>query len=110
MKRKSYERNRRMIGQNHIKQTIKRNKYMSISVTSSDFLEFKRVQKDGSYNMLDPRAREMTNLSKSQWLTIITDYNKLNDAWGETPPVVTGDKDTDSLLEDERTNNETNEK
>ncbi len=83
---------------------------MSISVTAADFLEFKRVQKDGSYNMLDPRAREMTDLSKAQWSTIITDYSKLDKAWAEEPPVITGDKDTDSLLEDERTNNEINEK
>tara|TARA_R110000824_G_scaffold43979_5_gene128364 strand:- start:2825 stop:3088 length:264 start_codon:yes stop_codon:yes gene_type:complete len=83
-----------------------RRRYMSISITASDFLEFKRIQKNGSYNMLDPRAREMSNLSKEQWVTIIADYNKLNEAWGETPPVITGDKDTDSLLEDERANNE----
>ena len=55
---------------------------MSISVTAADFLEFKRVQKDGSYNMLDPRAREMTNLSKDEWFTIIREYDKLNNAWG----------------------------
>jgi len=77
---------------------------MSVQITKEDFLEFKRVQKDSSYNMLDPRAREMTYLSKSQWLTIITDYSKLDKAWG--PPVITGDRDTDSLLEDERINNE----
>ena len=79
---------------------------MSVQITKEDFLEFKRVQKDSSYNMLDPRAREMTYLSKSQWLTIITDYSKLDEAWGKEPPVITGDRDTDSLLEDERINNE----
>jgi hypothetical protein len=56
---------------------------MSISITRKDFLEYVRVQKDGSYNMLDQRAREMTNLSKEQWLIIQTDYNKLNKAWSK---------------------------
>ena len=79
---------------------------MSVQITKADFLEFKRVQKNGSYNMFDLIAREMTQLSKEQWVTIIQDYSKLDEAWGKEPPVITGDRDTDSLLEDERINNE----
>jgi len=105
MKRKSYERNRRLIGQTHPKYDKRRHK-MSITVTQKDFLKFKEVQKSGAYNMFDPRAREMTDLSKQQWLKIMKDYEKLDEAWGKEPPVITGDKDTDALLEDERINNE----
>ena len=109
MKRKSYERNRRLIGQTHPKYD-KRRQRMSISVTQKDFLKFEEVRESGTYNMFDPQAREMTDLSKEQWFTIMRDYDKLKKAWTNEPPVITGDKDTDSLLEDERTNNEINEK
>ena len=32
--------------------------------------------------MWDPKAREMTNLSKDQWSRIMKEYGKLNEAWG----------------------------
>ena len=56
---------------------------MSVQITKKDFLEYKRVQKNGSFNMFDPRAREMTNLSKDQWVRIMKEYDKLNRAWSE---------------------------
>ena len=55
---------------------------MSVQITKEDFLEYKRVQMSGMFNMFDPRAREMTSLSKDQWLRIIKEYNKLDEAWG----------------------------
>jgi len=54
---------------------------MSVQITKKDFLEYKRVQKNGAFNMYDPRAREMTNLSKDQWSRIMKEYGKLNKAW-----------------------------
>jgi len=56
---------------------------MSVQITKEDFLEYKRVQMSGMFNMFDPRAREMTSLSKDQWLRIIKEYNKLDEAWGK---------------------------
>ena len=56
---------------------------MSVQITKKDFLEYKEVQESGEFNMLDPRAREMTSLSKDQWLRIIKEYNKLDEAWGK---------------------------
>ena len=56
---------------------------MSVQITKEDFLEYKEVQESGEFNMLDPRAREMTSLSKDQWLRIIKEYNKLDEAWGK---------------------------
>ena len=81
MKRKSYERNRRLIGQTHIKKT--RKGIMSVQITEEDFKEYKRVQQSGMFNMFDPRAREMTSLSKDQWVRIMKEYDKLNKAWSE---------------------------
>ena len=56
---------------------------MSVEITKEKFDEFKRVQMSGAYNMFDPRAREMTDLSKDEWVTIMQEYKKLDEAWGD---------------------------
>jgi hypothetical protein len=56
---------------------------MSVQITEEDFKEYKRVQQSGMFNMFDPRAREMTNLSKDQWIRIMKEYDKLDKAWSE---------------------------
>lgn len=56
---------------------------MSIDITKSKFDEYKTVQVSGMFNMFDPRAREMTSLSKDEWVTIMQEYDKLNKAWGD---------------------------
>ncbi len=94
MKRKRYMRNRsftshRPAGQKEeiINQIIRKAKKeiedMAVSVTKEDFLEYKKVQESGMYNMFDPRAREMTSLSREQWVHIIQSYKSLNEAWGK---------------------------
>ena len=40
------------------------------------FMRYFDVQMGGAYNMLDPRARELTGLSKKDYLDIIKNYNK----------------------------------
>ena len=55
---------------------------MSVQITKDKFQEYKRVQESGAYNMIDPRASEMTELSKAEWVTIMREYEKLNKAWG----------------------------
>ena len=50
---------------------------MSVQITKEDFLEYKRVQMSGMFNMFTPQAREMTTLSKDKWLKIMSDYNEL---------------------------------
>ena len=37
-----------------------------VNVSREDFQEYKNVQESGDYNMFDPRAREMTDLSKDE--------------------------------------------
>lgn len=56
---------------------------MSVEITENDFLQYKEVQESGMYNMFDPRAREMTTLSREQWVKIIENYKTFNDSWGE---------------------------
>lgn len=82
MKRKSYERNRRLAGQTQ-QPIYKRKKIykMSVTITESDFKEYVRVQESGQFNMFDPQARAMTTLSKEQWVKCMTDYHKLHTAW-----------------------------
>ena len=85
MKRKKYERNRKLI-QGNVNQIPKlktlRRKSMSIDITKSKFDEYKTVQKSGMFNMFDPKAREMTSLTKDEWTTIMREYKKLDEAWG----------------------------
>jgi len=54
-----------------------------IDITKDKFNEYKQVQMSGEFNMFDPQAREMTTLTKDEWITIMQDYKKLNEAWGE---------------------------
>jgi len=86
MRRKKYERNRRIMQSNVSKipklKTIRR-KSMSIDITKSKFDEYKTVQMSGMFNMFDPRAREMTSLTKDEWTTIMQEYDKLDAAWGD---------------------------
>jgi len=52
-----------------------------IDITKKKFDKFEFVRRSGLYNMFDPRAREMANLTKPEWTTIMRDYDKLADAW-----------------------------
>ena len=52
-----------------------------IDITKKKFDKFDFVSRSGLYNMFDPRAREMANLTKPEWTTIMRDYDKLADAW-----------------------------
>jgi len=56
---------------------------MSISISKEKFDEYKKVQMSGEFNMFDPQARAMTNLSKDEWITIMQEYSKLDKAWGD---------------------------
>ena len=54
---------------------------MSIQITIEKFKEYEKIRKQGLYNMFDSRARELSNLTKDEWLTIMKDYDKFSDAW-----------------------------
>ena len=44
-------------------------------VTKEQFMKYYDVQMSGVYNMLDPRARELTGLNKETYFDIIKNYN-----------------------------------
>lgn len=52
-------------------------------VTEKQFEQYLEVQNNGLYNMLDPRAREMTDLTKDEWIYIIENYNELSKKYNE---------------------------
>ena len=56
---------------------------MGLQITENMFNQFLKVQRGGQYNMFDPRARAVTDLSKEEWVTIMQEYEKLDEAWGD---------------------------
>ena len=54
---------------------------MSISINKEKFDKFETVIRSGKYNMWDKTARYETDLTEEEWVTIMTDYGKLKDAW-----------------------------
>jgi hypothetical protein len=54
---------------------------MSISINKEKFDKFEAVIRSGKYNMFDKTARYETDLTEEEWVTIMTDYGKLKDAW-----------------------------
>ena len=84
MKRKTYERNRRF-APGYTRQPINKSKRKDnmIDITKEKFDEYVTVQRSGMFNMFDPRAREMTDLSRQQWLDIIKNYDELSKKYSE---------------------------
>ena len=83
MRRKAYERNRRLMPGFKVKPLKKKRKNMSVEITKEKFDEYKKVQMSGMFNMFDPRARAVTDLSKEEWVTIMQEYEKLDEAWSD---------------------------
>ena len=48
-----------------------------MNITKQQFEEYKEVQEMGAYNMLDPRARDLTTLTKQEWVAIMKNYEDL---------------------------------
>ena len=46
-------------------------------ITKEDFDNYLFVQESGMYNMFDPKARALTNMSMGQWLDIMQNYKIL---------------------------------
>ena len=56
-----------------------------LGVTKDEFDEYLTVQKSGAYNMFDAQAREMTDLTKDQWVYIMENYKVLEETYSEKP-------------------------
>tara|TARA_R110002020_G_scaffold181370_3_gene376256 strand:+ start:5569 stop:5862 length:294 start_codon:yes stop_codon:yes gene_type:complete len=90
MKRKSYERNRRVIGQTHPKFDKRRQK-MSIQISRADFIQYEVVKRSKKYKMHTPEARAQTSLTEAQWDKIHKHYNSFL-------PWLTNNKSDDDLI------------
>lgn len=45
-----------------------------------NFIAYQKVQRNGSFNMFDPRARKMTKQSSSEWIFNMEHYSELSEA------------------------------
>ncbi len=52
-----------------------------MKVNKEQFQEYREVQDSGMFNMFTPEAREMTSLSKDEWLYIIKHYSELKEKY-----------------------------
>ena len=47
------------------------------SITREQWDEYRSVQDSGAYNMYDPNARGMTDISRQDWIVIMKNYSEL---------------------------------
>ena len=55
-----------------------------MEITKEQFEEYVEIQETGMFNMFSPRAREMSSLSKKEWVYIISNYEELESKYKET--------------------------
>jgi len=53
------------------------------NITLEQFNAFRAVQFGGSFNMMSPQARLASGLSKDIYMTIIQNYDELQEKYGE---------------------------
>ena len=53
----------------------------AVTMTKDKFSEYRDIQDSGMFNMYDPRAREMTSLSRSEWIYILKNYSELKEKY-----------------------------
>ena len=51
----------------------------TVKINRNQWEQYRDVQDSGQFNMFDPRARAMTNLSKNEWIHIISNYTDLKE-------------------------------
>jgi len=53
-----------------------------MTITKEQWEDYKRIQNYGEYNMLDPRARQLSDiLTKEEWTYIIRNYSQLSEEY-----------------------------
>ena len=52
-----------------------------MEISAEQFQEYRDVQDSGLYNMFTPQAREMTSLSRDEWIHIIENYSELKEKY-----------------------------
>ena len=48
-------------------------------VTIDEWTQYRAIQDSGMFNMFDPQAREMTDVSRDKWIQIIKNYFELKE-------------------------------
>ena len=56
---------------------------MAVEIDFDKFKQYKKVQESGKYNMFDPKARAMTDLTEDEWVRIMKAYKTLDEVWGK---------------------------
>jgi hypothetical protein len=49
-----------------------------IPIEKYQFEDYQMIQESGKFNMLDSRARDLTDMTKEQWIYILKNYKMLN--------------------------------
>ena len=52
-----------------------------MEITKEQWDEYRGVQDSGMFNMFDPQARAMTDLTKEEWIEIIQNYSELKNKY-----------------------------
>ena len=52
-----------------------------MKLTKEQFMEYRQVQDSGMFNMFDPQAREMTSLSRDEWVHVMKNYSELKEKY-----------------------------
>ncbi len=53
----------------------------AVTINKDKFSQYRDIQDSGMFNMYDPRAREMTSLSRSEWIYILKNYSELKEKY-----------------------------
>ena len=59
---------------------MSKEKYEEINIddiTAEEWHEYRAIQDSGMFNMYDPQAREMTDVSRNKWIGIMKHYPEL---------------------------------
>ena len=51
----------------------------TININEEQWNEYRDVQDSGEFNMYDPNARAMTDLSRAEWIHIMKNYSELKE-------------------------------
>jgi hypothetical protein len=53
-------------------------------VSNDQFKQFEDVRNEGLFNMFDPQARDLTDLTKDEWIEIMNNYDLLKKRYKAT--------------------------
>ena len=66
---------------NTLKQTENTKQGDKMEISKDQWTEYRGIQDSGMFNMFDPQAISMTDLSKNEWLHIMKNYSELKEKY-----------------------------